>query len=110
MPVLAEMNLLENHDISFRRNEVLVYDAEGQVRSVPLRRSPSSHRITASCFSHATAGDFSEDSSEQNFERIISIHVWSVSSSRCAALSARKSCTYQHKPNVVYSCLDTFRK
>ena len=66
VPVLAEMNLLENHDISFRRNEVLVYDAEGQVRSVPLRRSPSSHRITASCFSHATAGDFSEDSREQN--------------------------------------------
>ena len=75
MPVLAGMNLLENHYISFKRDEFLVYDAEGQVRSVPLRRSPSGHRIlnlllfgqrTASCLSHATAGDFSEDSREQN--------------------------------------------
>ena len=45
VPVLACMNLLVNHDISFRRNEFLVYDADGQVRSVPLRRSPSGHRI-----------------------------------------------------------------
>ena len=45
VPVLAGMNLLENHDISFRRNEFLVDDAEGPVRSVPLRRSPSGHRI-----------------------------------------------------------------
>ena len=45
VPVLAGMNLLENHDISFRRNEFLVYDAEGHARSVPLRRSPSGHRI-----------------------------------------------------------------
>ena len=45
VPVLAGMNLLENHDISFRRNEFLVYDAEGHTRSVPLRRSPSGHRI-----------------------------------------------------------------
>ena len=75
VPVLAGMNLLENHDISFRRNEFLVYDAEGYARSVPMRRSPSSHRIlnlllkgqrAASCFSHATAGDFSEDRREQN--------------------------------------------
>ena len=75
VPVLAGMNLLENHDISFKRNEFLVNDAEGQVRSVPLRRSPSGHRIlnwmlwgqrTASCLSHATAGDFSEDPREQN--------------------------------------------
>ena len=44
VPILAGMNLLQNHDISFRRNEFLVYDAEGQVRSVSLRRSPSSHR------------------------------------------------------------------
>ena len=67
VPVLAGMNLLENHDISFRRNEFLVYDAE---RSVPSRRSPSGHRIlnlllqgqrAASCFSRATAGDFIED-------------------------------------------------
>ena len=29
----------------FKRNELLLYDAEGQVRSVPLRRSPSGHRI-----------------------------------------------------------------
>ena len=74
MPVLAGMNLLENHDIPFRRNEFLV-DAEGHTRSVPLRRSPSGHRIlnlllqrqrAASCFSHATAGDFSEDPREQN--------------------------------------------
>ena len=43
--VLAGMNLLENHDISFRRNEFWVYDAEGHARSVPLRRSPSGHRI-----------------------------------------------------------------
>ena len=45
VPVLAGMNLLENHDMSFRRNEFLVYDAEGHTRSVPLRRSPSGHRI-----------------------------------------------------------------
>ena len=45
VPILASMNLLENHYISFRRNEFLVYDAEGQVPSVPLRRSPSGHRI-----------------------------------------------------------------
>ena len=45
VPVLAGMNFLQNHDISFRRNEFLVYDAEGQTRSVPLRRSPSGHRI-----------------------------------------------------------------
>ena len=37
VPVLAGMNLLEN--------EFLVYDAEGHARSVPLRRSPSGHRI-----------------------------------------------------------------
>ena len=75
MPVLAGMHLLENHDISFRRNEFLVYDAEGHARSVPLRRSPSSHRIlnllsegqrAVSCFSHATAGDSFEDPREQN--------------------------------------------
>ena len=45
MPVLAGMNLLENYDISLRRNEFLVYDAEGHTRSVPLRRSPSGDRI-----------------------------------------------------------------
>ena len=69
VPVLAGMHLLENHDISVRRNEFQVYHAEGHVRSVPLRRSPG-YRIlnlllqgqrTASCLSHATAGDFSED-------------------------------------------------
>ena len=74
-PVLAGMHLLENHDISFRRNEFLVYDAEGHTRSVPLRRFPSGHRILnplflgqreASRFSHATAGDFFEDPREQN--------------------------------------------
>ena len=75
MPVVAGMNLLENRDISFIRNEVLVCDAEGQVRSVPLRRSPSGHRVLnlllqgqrdASCFSHATASEFFEDPREQN--------------------------------------------
>ena len=64
VPVLAGMNLLENHDTSFGRNEFLVYDAEGNQRSVPLRRSPSGRRMmnllswgqrTASCFSRATA-------------------------------------------------------
>ena len=45
VPVLAGMILLENHDISFRRNEFLVCDAEGHARSVPLRRSPTGHRI-----------------------------------------------------------------
>ena len=45
VPVLNGMNLLENHDISFRRNEFWVYGAEGHTRSVPLRRSPSGHRI-----------------------------------------------------------------
>ena len=49
VPVLAGMNLLENHDISFRRNHVLVNDAEGHARSVPLRRSPSGHRILNCC-------------------------------------------------------------
>ena len=44
VPILAGVNLLENHDISFRRNDFLVYDAEGHARSVPLRRSPSGHR------------------------------------------------------------------
>ena len=39
VPVLAGMISL------FRRNEFLVYDAEGHTRSVPLRRSPSGHRI-----------------------------------------------------------------
>ena len=77
VPVLAGMILLENHDISFRRNEFLVYDAEGHTRSVPLRRSPSGHRIlnlllkgqrAASCFSYATAGDFIEDPREQNLD------------------------------------------
>ena len=45
VPVFDGMNLLEIHDISFRRNEFLVCDAEGHARSVPLRRSPSGHRI-----------------------------------------------------------------
>ena len=45
VPVLACMNLLGNHDTSFRRNEFFVYDAEGHARRVPLRRSPSGHRI-----------------------------------------------------------------
>ena len=45
VPVLAGMNLFKNHDISLRRNEFLVYDAEGHARSVSLRRSPSGHRI-----------------------------------------------------------------
>ena len=45
VPVLAGINLLESHDFSFRRKEFLVYDAEGHARSVPLRRSPSGHRI-----------------------------------------------------------------
>ena len=40
VPVLAGMNLLENHDTPIRRNEFLVYDTEGHTRSVPLRRSP----------------------------------------------------------------------
>ena len=43
-PVLSCLNLLENHDISFGRNEFLVH-AEGHARSVPRRRSPSGHRI-----------------------------------------------------------------
>ena len=43
VPVLAGLNLLENHDISFRRNEFWVYDAEGHARSIPLSvRSPNS--------------------------------------------------------------------
>ena len=58
----------------FRRNEFLVYDAERHARRVPLRRSPSAHRIlnllqgqrTASCVYHATAGDFSEDPRDQS--------------------------------------------
>ena len=63
------------NDISFRRNKFLVYDAEGHARSVPLRRSPSGHRIlnllflgqrAASSFSHAAANDFSEEPREHN--------------------------------------------
>ena len=42
VPVLTGKNLLENDDISFRRHEFLIYDAEGHARSVPL---PSGHRI-----------------------------------------------------------------
>ena len=37
------------------------------------------------------------------------MHVWFVPPSRFAFLSARKSCTCQLTPNVVYSCLDTVR-
>ena len=37
VPVLAGMNLLENHDISYRRNEFLVNDAEGHTRSAPTK-------------------------------------------------------------------------
>ena len=47
--LFAGLNLPENHDISFRRNEFLVYDAGGHARSVPLRRSPSGR------VSHATS-------------------------------------------------------
>ena len=36
VPVLAGMNFHEYHEKSFRRNEFLVYDAEGHTRSVPL--------------------------------------------------------------------------
>ena len=72
VPVLAGMILLENHDISFRRNEFLVCDAEGHVRSVPLRRSPSgsefavkgaAHRVVS--LSRATPGDYNENVREQ---------------------------------------------
>ena len=38
VPVLAGMNLLESHDISFTRTEFLVYDAEGHARSVHALR------------------------------------------------------------------------
>ena len=37
------------------------------------------------------------------------MHVWFVPPSRFAFLSARKSCTCQLTPNVVWSCLDTIR-
>ena len=70
MPVLASMNLLENHDISFKRDESLVYDAEGNPRSVPSKRSPSGHRILkllskAQRTSRAAPGDFNENVREQ---------------------------------------------
>ena len=107
-----------NHDTSFRRNEFLVYDAEGQARSVPLRRSPSGRRIlnllflgqrSASCFSHATTGDFSEDPMEQNLN-VSSACMFGLSSHPVSRfLSARKSCTCQLTPNVVHFCLDTVR-
>ena len=45
LPVLAGMNLLGNPDIYVSRNEFLVHEAEGNPRSVPLRRFPSGHRI-----------------------------------------------------------------
>ena len=44
------MNLLENHDISFRRNEFLVYAAVGHVRSVSNSESPvigTAHRVVS---------------------------------------------------------------
>ena len=116
VPVLASMNLLENHDISFRRKEFSLYDAEGHARSVPLRRSPSSHRIlnllskgqrAASCFSHATVSDFFEDTREQNLN---------VSSACMFGLSQHpfsrgchhtNSCICHFAPIMVYSCLGT---
>ena len=76
VPVLAGMNLLENHDISFRRNEFLVHDAERTCTQCPIEtlsvRSSNSESAVigtgriASCFSHATAGDFFEDPREQD--------------------------------------------
>ena len=118
VPVLAGMNLLENHDISFRRNEFLVYDAEGHTRSVPLRRSPSGHRIlnlllwrqrAASCFSHATAGDFIENPREQNLN-VSSACMFGLSQHPFfSCLSSLKSCICHFAPIMVYSRLDTVR-
>ena len=83
--------------------------------SVPLRRSPSRHRFrnlllwgsASRRLSHATEGEFSEDSREQNLNVSsalmcgLSCHLYYADS------SARKSCTCQLTPNVVYSCLDS---
>ena len=52
VPVLAGLNLLENHDISFRRNEFLVYDAEGHactqcpIETLSVRSSNSESAVT----------------------------------------------------------------
>ena len=93
--------------------------AEGHARSVPLGRSPSGHRIlnlllwgqrAASCFSHATAGDFCEDPREQNLNVLSSLLVWVVSASFFfSCLSSLKSCICHFAPIMVYSRLDTLR-
>ena len=75
VPVLAGMNLLENHDISFRRNEFLVYDAERHTRSVPLRRSPSGHRILNLRFPERSGANFSTDESDRIDECSVS---WTI--------------------------------
>ena len=41
VPVLAGMNLLENHDISFRRNEFLVSDAQCSIEALSVMSSNS---------------------------------------------------------------------
>ena len=75
--VLAGMHTHENHDISFRRNEFLVFHEEGNQRSVPLRPSPPRHHIlhllsykehTSSSFLRATQGD-SEQRRNMSTER-----------------------------------------
>ena len=45
VPVLAGVNLMEQHDVSFRRNELTLYQPDGSIRAVPLRRAPSGHRL-----------------------------------------------------------------
>ena len=65
VPVLDGMNLLENHDISFRRNEL-----QCSIETLSVRASDSEFTVyrdlASSCLSHAAAGDLIEDPREQN--------------------------------------------
>ena len=45
IPVLAGMNWLDNHDLSFRRNVLEFFDEDGSSKPMPLRVSPAGHRI-----------------------------------------------------------------
>ena len=45
VPVLAGINMLEQHSMSFRKNDFAICYEEGQQRSVTLRRVPSGQRV-----------------------------------------------------------------
>ena len=45
IPVLAGMSWLENHDLSFRRNELELRGEDGSSKTMPLRKTSSGHRV-----------------------------------------------------------------